>query len=309
MQKKIIFTIVCWLLLLLDIQANPLILNFIEVAPNIFVHQGQHFDVDEKYQGDICNIGFIVGKEAIAVIDSGGTLEIGRALKKVIRDKSSLPIRFVINTHVHLDHIYGNAAFIDEDTEFIGHAELPKAMQFRKEFYERLNLKYLNLPVDETIQVPPSILINAGESQLFDLGDRQLKVTAYPIAHTNNDITIEDLKTRTLWAGDLLFIDRTPVIDGDINGFISIIDQLLLLDIQQVIPGHGTPTKKWKSAFLKLKKYFIVLRDDVRKAITNGQDLQATIDSAAQSEAENWELFEVQNGRNVNKIYPVFEWE
>jgi quinoprotein relay system zinc metallohydrolase 2 len=250
-----------------------------------------------------------VGKEAIAVIDSGGTLEIGRALKKVIRDKSSLPIRFVINTHVHLDHIYGNAAFIDEDTEFIGHAELPKAMQFRKEFYERLNLKYLNLPVNETIQVPPSILINTGESQLFDLGDRQLKVTAYPIAHTNNDITIEDLKTRTLWAGDLLFIDRTPVIDGDINGFISTIDQLLLLDIQQVIPGHGTPTKKWKSAFLKLKKYFIVLRDDVRKAITNGQDLQATIDSAAQSEAENWELFEVQNGRNVNKIYPVFEWE
>ncbi|MBT6817748.1 MAG: MBL fold metallo-hydrolase, partial [Nitrosomonadales bacterium] len=77
----------------------------------------------------------------------------------------------------------------------------------------------------------------------------------------------------------------------------------------QVIPGHGTPTKKWKQAFLKEQNYFKVLRDELRLAIDNDQDLQLTIDTAGRSESKKWELFNVQNGRNINKIFPIMEWE
>ena len=143
--------------------------DIVEVAPGIFVHQGKHFDVDESYQGDIGNIGFIIGKHSVAVIDTGGTLAIGKSLKASIREKTSLPIKYVINTHVHLDHIYGNAAFNDKNTKFIGHSKLPEAMQFRKEFYEELNLKYLNIPVEKTIQIPPSILIKTNKCMILDL--------------------------------------------------------------------------------------------------------------------------------------------
>ena len=66
--------------------------DIVEVAPGIFVHQGKHFDVDESYQGDIGNIGFIIGKNSVAVIDTGGTLAIGKSLKASIREKTSLPI-------------------------------------------------------------------------------------------------------------------------------------------------------------------------------------------------------------------------
>ena len=52
-------------------------LNIVEVRPGMFVHQGEHLDIDEGYHGDICNIGFIIGNESIAVIDTGGTIEIG----------------------------------------------------------------------------------------------------------------------------------------------------------------------------------------------------------------------------------------
>ena len=169
-------------------------LNIIEVAEGVFVHQGEHLHVDESYQGDIANIGFIVGKDSVAVIDSGGSPSIGRALKASIREKTSLPIKYVINTHHHLDHIYGNSALTDKDIEFIGHTELPRAMALRKEIYERLNLEYLNIPIKESIQIAPSIFIKVNESKVFDLGKRKIKITAYPSAHTNNDITVEDLK-------------------------------------------------------------------------------------------------------------------
>ena len=309
MKKNFILYIFSLLFFTGNILASSTHLSITEVAPGIFVHQGEHHDVDEGYQGDICNIGFIIGKDSVAVVDSGGSLEIGKALKASIRERTSLPIKYVINTHVHLDHIYGNAVFVNKNTKFIGHSELPKAMQLRKEIYERLNLEYLNTPIEKSIQIPPSIFIKVNESQIFDLGERKIKISAYPSAHTNNDITIEDLKTGTLWAGDLLFVERTPVVDGDIHGIIKVIDQLLSLKINLVIPGHGTPTIKWREAFKKHKNYFIILRDEVRNAIAEDIGLQEAIETVAQSEAKKWELFDVQNPRNINQAYTQLEWE
>jgi len=310
MKKKLTLYLFFLIFLAQNILANPIQLNLIEVAPGIFVHQGKHFDVDESYQGDICNIGFIIGKDSVAVIDTGGSLLVGEALKDSIQEKTSLPIKYVINTHVHLDHIYGNAVFNDPNTKFIGHSKLPKAMQFRKNFYETLNLRYLKTPLEKSIQIPPSILVRENESKIFDLGERKIKVNAYSPAHTDNDVTITDIKTGTLWAGDLLFIERTPVIDGDIHGFIDVLDKLISLDdINLVIPGHGTPTRKWRDAFRKSKKYFITLRDDIRRSISEDQGLRKAIETVAKTESKKWELFDVQNARNINQVYPKLEWE
>ena len=310
MKKKLTLFLFFLTFLAQNILASSVQLNLVEVAPGIFVHQGKHLDIDESYQGDICNIGFIIGKDSVAVIDTGGSLLIGELLKKSIREKTSLPIKYVINTHVHLDHIYGNAAFNDPNTKFVGHSKLPKAMQFRKGFYETLNLKYLKIPLEKSIQIPPSILVQENESKIFDLGEREIKITAYPPAHTDNDVTITDIATGTLWAGDLLFIERTPVIDGDIHGFIDVLAQLISLDnINLVIPGHGTPTKNWKEAFKKNKNYFVTLRNDVRNAISEDQGLRKAIETAAQSESKKWKLFDIQNARNINQVYPKLEWE
>ncbi|MDA1338883.1 MAG: quinoprotein relay system zinc metallohydrolase 2 [Proteobacteria bacterium] len=309
-MKKTIIYICCLLvgLLPLSLLATEA-LAIKEVAPGIFVHQGQHKDVDEGYQGDICNIGFIVGKTSVAVIDTGGSESIGDALLAEIHKKTDLPIRYVINTHVHLDHIYGNVAFIKEGADFIGHKNLPDAMRIRKEFYEKTNQKYLNIPQDKTIQVFPNILIEESKSIEIDLGARPIKITAYPLAHTNTDVTVEDLNTSTLWTGDLLFIERTPVIDGDIHGFIKVLNSLMDMKFNLLIPGHGTPTQETKLAWEKIRHYLIVLRDGIRTSIDQGQDLQTAINVVARMEYSKWLLFDIQNARNINMIYPKMEWE
>ena len=302
--------IILYLLLLINTQiifADDL--SFKEIQPGIYVHQGEHLDVDHGYHGDICNIGFIIGDQSVAVIDTGGSLRIGRQLLKAIREKTSLPISYVINTHVHLDHIYGNAAFINENPIFVGHSELPKAMLLRKEFYETTNQNFLNIPPEESIQIPPSLLISINKPQEIDLGNRKLRLEAFPSAHTNNDLIVVDMNTKTAWLADLMFTERTPSMDGDIHGWIKALEKLEKSNYEVIIPGHGTPPTNNNKAIRKIKSYLELLRNEIRQAIDDGMDLQDALDTIARSEKNKWELFDVQNARNINMVYPIMEWE
>lgn len=82
-----------------------------EVSSGIYYHQGIHEDASEKNIGAIANVGFIIGDRCVAVIDSGGSYLEGRYLRQAIKKNTDLPICYVINTHVHPDHLLGNAAF------------------------------------------------------------------------------------------------------------------------------------------------------------------------------------------------------
>lgn len=284
-------------------------LNFEEIQPGIFVHQGEHLDVDDGYHGDIANIGFIIGDDSVAVIDTGGSLEVGEKLLKAIREKTNLPVSYVINTHVHLDHIYGNAAFIKENPIFVGHSELPKAMRLRKDFYEITNQNYLNIPPEKSIQIPPTLLISINEPQEINIGNRKLRLEAFPTAHTNNDLIVVDINTKTAWLSDLMFTERTPSMDGDIHGWIDALEIIKKNNYKLIIPGHGTPPKNNKEAIQKIKSYLELLRTEIRKAIDDGMDLQDAVETIASSEKNKWELFDVQNARNINMVYPIMEWE
>lgn len=282
------------------------------VAEGVYVHHGQHLDIDTGYQGDICNIGFIVGSKGVAVIDSGGSLKVGEQLHAAIRKVTKLPVLYVINTHVHPDHIYGNAAFLPKTAnepkpEFVGHEKLGHAMDLRSEQYTKLNERLLHEDAKGSDLVKPTLVVTS--TLELDLGDRLLVVTAHPPAHTNTDISLLDSKTGTLFAGDLLFITRTPVVEGDIKGLIAEIIKLKSSPAKQVVPGHGPVTKDWLAALTDAERYLTVLLSDVRTNIKRNISMEKTMDTAAESERNKWQLFEIANRRNVNTIYPVLEWE
>jgi quinoprotein relay system zinc metallohydrolase 2 len=278
-----------------------------DVGNGIYVHHGEHLDIDTGYQGDICNISFVVGSLGVAVIDTGGSLKVGKELRLAIKKITDKPILYVINTHVHPDHIFGNAAFLEDKPQFVGHAKLGDAMQLREEAYGKLNSKYLGEDAKGSIIVKPTLPVK--EITELDIGDRTLKVTPYPNAHTNTDISVIDSKTSTLFTGDLLFIERTPVIEGDIKGLISAIDMLKTYPVKQVVPGHGPVTQDWLQALTNEQRYLNKVLADIRANIKAGKSMNDAMNTVAADEKDKWLLFDIANRRNVNTIYPALEWE
>ncbi|MBF5040649.1 quinoprotein relay system zinc metallohydrolase 2 [Methylophilus sp. 13] len=281
--------------------------EFKQVADGIYVHHGKHLDIDDGYQGDICNLGVIIGQEAIAVIDSGGSKHTGDQLLAAIRRISPLPIRYVINTHVHPDHTYGNAAFQNGTTHFVGHEKLATNMLLRKEQYEKLNARLLGADGAASPTIPPDTLVHAEQS--LDLGHRILQLQARKVAHTHTDLTILDTQTNTLFAGDLLFAQRTPVVEGDLKGLIAVLEQINQQPYSLIVPGHGLESSDQKTIIGNELRYLNLLLSDIRNSIKKGISMEQTMDTAAASEHDNWVLFDIANRRNVNVVYPQLEWE
>src|SRR3954471_10588157 len=124
-----------WLLLNNDVANADVSFNLRQLTPGVFVHLGQQVSAEAAGHDDIANIGFIVGKTCIAVIDTGGSVDVGGALRAAIRRHSALPICYVINTHVHFDHVLGNPAFANDHVSFVGSATLATEMKRSESFF------------------------------------------------------------------------------------------------------------------------------------------------------------------------------
>jgi quinoprotein relay system zinc metallohydrolase 2 len=279
-----------------------------EIAPGLFVHIGAIATMTPANQGAIANVGFVVGAQAVAVIDTGGSVQEGRAFLAAIRAHTSLPIRYVINTHMHPDHIFGNAAFAAADTTFVGHKNLPRALSTHGPFYLQAFRRLLGSELMDEVQIiAPTALVDTMSE--LDLGGRRLTLEAWPAAHTDNDLTVFDPTSSTLFAGDLLFVEHLPVLDGSLRGWMQVLDALQQRRVTHVIPGHGPPGDDWHAALAAEQRYFERLAGDLRAAIARGDPLATAAARAAQSERPRWQLFEDYNARNATAGFSQLEWE
>jgi quinoprotein relay system zinc metallohydrolase 2 len=279
-----------------------------EVAPGVFVHTGDLALMTRVNAGDIANTGFVVGNDAVAVIDTGGSLQEGRQLLAAIRARTAKPIRYVINTHVHPDHIFGNAAFVAQGTVFVGHHNLARALAARGKFYIDTFRRELGQPLMAGVEiVPPSRPVDT--ALRLDLGGRFLSLRAWPTAHTDNDLTVRDETTGILFAGDLVVANHVPVLDGSIVGWLTVLDRLTQLRPVRTVPGHGPVIDDLSAAIADERRYLARLVSDIREAIARGEPIAAAAATAGQSEKHRWALFQDYNVRNATAAYTELEWE
>ena len=291
-------------------------LNVTKIADGIYVHYGEHKNIYEDNIGDIANLSFIIGDESIAVIDTGGTFAVGEALRLAIKKISQKPIKFVINTHVHQDHIFGNAAFLTEGAIFYGHYKLKSALQERGSQY-MMQLQQIGDKAKGTrIIFPHKIIAETSKNETkklsdeitIDLGNRKLLLTSHEVAHTYSDATIYDLKTKTLFVGDLVQHERLPTIDGLAKNWIKVLKKIEKIDFNIMVPGHGK-IQTDNSALNKTKKYLQILYNEVIEILKKDISVEEGLKTIAQSEKDNWVLFDRTNPGNIVRTFMRYEWE
>ncbi len=287
--------------------APPPQMDFAEVAPGVFVHQGIVAEATAGNGGDIANVGFIIGDAAVAVIDTGGARAEGEAVVQAVRARTDLPIRYLILTHMHPDHVFGATALADAGAEVVGHARLQRALAARRDSYVTAMTRLVG-PGFAGSEIPRVDRAVDGEVTL-DLGGRALVVESWPVAHTETDVTVFDPATGTFFAGDLVFATHVPALDGSLRGWQAAMDALAARDLARVVPGHGPATLDWPEGLAPQRRYLDVLAQDVSAAIEAGLTIGETAERAAASEAGHWALFDAFNARNATTAYTELEWE
>jgi quinoprotein relay system zinc metallohydrolase 2 len=278
-----------------------------EIAPGVFVHKGEHALAAPENRGDIANIGFVVGDDAVAVIDAGGSAAVARDLLASVRQVTELPVRWLLLTHMHPDHVLGATVFMDAGATVIGHAKLARALAARRGTYMGANAALIG-PAFAGSGVPSAIDPVEGPREI-DLGGRVLVLEAHPTAHTDNDLTVLDRATDTLFLGDLLFMGHLPALDGSITGWLDVVEALRRRDVARVVPGHGPVSAAWPAAADRMLAYLEALAAGIRAAIAAGVPIGQAGEKVGGSMTAGWLLGDAFHGRNAIAAFKELEWE
>ena len=279
-----------------------------EIAPGVFVHQGRVEVFTPENAGDIANIGFVVGDQAVAVIDTGGSRQVAEGLLAAIWQQTDLPVAWLILTHMHPDHVMGASLFQEAGARIIGHAKLPAALASRVGTYQDNMARLLGgeAVIASKVVLPEETVEDRLE---LDLGGRILELQAHKTAHSDNDLTVLDLESATWWLSDLLFVEHTPVIDGSLTGWLALLEEMAEREVARIVPGHGQPNLPWPEGGEAQRAYLTGLAEETRRAIARGDSMGSAIELLGKGLEGNWLLFEEYNPRNATAAYKELEWE
>ncbi len=225
------------------------------------IADGIYSYVDEKNPSPItsfgANAGIILGKDGIVVIDTLMSAKDARRFIKDIKTVSDKPVRYVIDTHDHLDHVLGNCEFAKLGAIIVAQADTKAAIvRSGDELLQRA--KYFGLNDDAmsgTTVVAPSLTFT--DAMEIDLGDRKVQLIHAGPSHTGGSSIVYVPDTKMLFAGDVLFTNYHPNMrDGDIQGWIKALDRIAAMDVVSIVPGHGPVSSK--KDVQDMKEYLIM---------------------------------------------------
>ena len=274
-----------------------------QLAPHSYAWIGPYGPPSKENRGFRMNLGFVVGDDAVAVIDSGYGDEMANAMLAQIREITDKPVRYVINTNSQPHRILGNAAFRKHGAKVI--ANEAASLRIEQEGAAMVNTaeNILELapgsthapgPPDRSLQEPTEI----------SLGGITLQITPVGTAHTAGSLIVGVVEDKVIYAGDVLYGGRLLAIlpVSRVDDWIAAFETLRGYQDALFVPGHGEPGKLSDFEH-STYQYLTTLKTHMDDAIDQGLELQDAIKSLDQVSWKDLADFDALAGRNAHQTY------
>jgi cyclase len=301
MKKKITIVFGLWSLFFAQpLVAQDLGRHFQKIREGIYV-----YGIDDLPGRDpTSNCGIIITQEGVVLIDSGPNPPDSLIILKALKQLTSLPIRFLINTETHNDHATGNFVF-SPPAIVIGS---PGATAGIKNYYDPKRNDKLMAESSEMREafrgfrvVPPHVEFN--DRMILNMGDRTLELIQLKNIHSDADTAIWLPKERVLFSAASAAVKRF----GFLRRFVTIeniksdIKKLKALNPDIVVPAHGRPTTV--QLLDETDKFYDVLLERVGKQIAQGKSLEEIKKDPALSEYKSWSGGKERLDTNIEAAY------
>ena len=280
----------------------------VQVAPDSYMVQGLSAMGSGANRNFISNAGFVVTKDGVLVIDALGSPALARELLAEIRRITPAPVRYVVLTHYHADHIYGLQAFKDAGATVIAH-------QAGREYLNsetaalRLQTSRVELApaVDAQTRLVPADRWIDGRTT-WQMGGLDFVLQPAGPAHTPEDLVVWVPQLKLLFAGDLVFRGRIPFVgQADSGRWITALDTLLAFDARIIVPGHGPASASARADLVLTRDYLAYLRKTMGEAARNMDPFEEAYARTDWSRFDKLPLFNAANRINAYNTYLLME--
>jgi glyoxylase-like metal-dependent hydrolase (beta-lactamase superfamily II) len=215
------------------------------------------------------NIGVLYGDDGVFVIDDQFA-PLFEKIRAAVGALSQKPIRFVFNTHWHMDHTGGNLPMGEAGAVIVAHDNVRKRLSAGQ---------FMRLMNREVPPAPPKALpvVTFADSVTFHLNGETVEAVHLPPAHTDGDVALYLRKANVLHGGDCFVNNWYPIIDvdsgGSVDGLLAAQEKMLSMvdEKTKIIPGHGPLGDR--AALQAAHDMLKAIRDAVKKLIDEGKSL------------------------------------
>lgn len=285
------------------------------VAPGTWFVQGESALGSAANRNFISNAGFVVTPEGVLVVDALGSPVLAQRLLALIREKTAAPVRYVVVTHCHADHIYGLQVLKAAGARVVAHAG---CRDYLASDAARLRLQAsrdeMRPWIDENTRlVTPDLWLEADPSEPdleLTLGSRRFIVRHAGPAHTVEDLVVNDPQTGVTFAGDIVFRGRIPFVgQADSRRWVQALDRLLALKPGVMVPGHGPLSLDPATDLALTRDYLVYLRTTMGQAARNLEPFDEAYARTDWSRFAGLPLFAAANRMNAYNTYLLMEHE
>ena len=280
-----------------------------KVSEHVYYVEGKA-GIATDNEGFISNAGFIITDDGVVIFDSLGTPSLAYKLVQKIKTITDQPIKKVVVSHFHADHIYGLQVFEEMGAEIIAPYGAQKYIR-SDAAKERLEERQFSLEpwVNENthLVLPDNTVEKSGS---FTLGDLTFSINFMGKAHSDGDLTLLVEPDKVLFSGDIIFQQRIPFVgSADSKNWLNTLKKLETDGLTALIPGHGPASKDPKNTISLTRRYLEHMRKVMGAGIEELTPFDEVYADADWSEFKDLPAFEAGNRINAYQVYLSMEAE